>query len=152
MDLAFGFEPINGYVGIAVFLDIFSLFCVIVPIKSKTSKELLKLFKSHVFQTYGACSLFSDCESAVRSDEFINFCNDHNISMAKTAPNSPFQNSSVEVTIKLIKISLKIISKQYGINWLGSIHMTNVCMNKRILNTKFTPEILMEKHTKGFCK
>ena len=56
MDLLFGFAPVKGFVGMAIFVDIFPLFTVIIPIKTKTAEELLHIFKTRIYSVFGVCN------------------------------------------------------------------------------------------------
>ena len=140
MDLLFGFTPVKGFVGMAIFVDIFSLFTVIIPIKTKTAEELLQIFKTRIYSVFGVCQFFSDCESGIKSDVFQKFCQERNIKTPSTAPKSPWQNSNSEVRVNLLKIAIRIFTKQNNINWLETIPEINLALNRRLLTTKYTAE------------
>ena len=142
-DLVFGYTPVKGYVGLAVFLDLFSLYCVITPIKSKTSEELLFHFKTKIYQMYGVCHLFSDCENSILSQNFRSFCDSHNIITSSTAPRSSWQNGNIECLISMIKIAIRIYTKQENISWVDAIPHVQLCLNKRKLSSKYTPELIL---------
>ena len=140
MDLLFGFAPVKGFVGMAIFVDVFSLFTVIIPIKTKTAEELLHIFKTRIYSVFGICQFFSDCESGIKSGVFQKFCQERNIKTPSTAPKSPWQNSNSEVRVNLLKTAIRIFTKQNNMNWLETIPEINLALNRRLMTTKKTSE------------
>ena len=140
MDLLFGFTPVKGFVGMAIFVDVFSLFTVIIPIKTKTAEELLHIFKTRIYSVFGICQFFSDCESGIKSGVFQKFCEERNIKTPSTAPKSPWQNSNSEVRVNLLKTAIRIFTKQNNMNWLETIPEINLALNRRLMTTKKTSE------------
>ena len=140
MDLLFGFTPVKGFVGMAIFVDVFSLFTVIIPIKTKTAEELLHIFKTRIYSVFGVVKFYSDCESGIKSGVFQQFCEDRNIKTPSTAPKSPWQNSNSEVRVNLLKIAIRIFTKQNNLNWLETIPEINLALNRRLMNTNKTSE------------
>ena len=140
MDLLFGFTPVKGFVGMAIFVDVFSLFTVIIPIKTKTAEELLHIFRTRIYSVFGVCQFYSDCESGIKSGVFQKFCEDRNINTPSTAPKSPWQNSNSEVRVNLLKTAIRIFTKQNSLNWLETIPEINLALNRRLMNTSKTSE------------
>ena len=144
MDLLFGLKPCKGYTGVIIFVEAFRLYSVILPVRGKSAKEIVELFRKHIYQAFGCEEIFSDNEAATKSDLFKQFCWNHNIKNSTTAPRSPFQNILAENTVKLVKESIRIYTKQNNIDWVESLSDINICLNKRILTkSKFSPEELL---------
>ena len=142
-DLSFGFQPEMGYTGIVVFLEMFSLYVVSKPIRSKNADELLNIFKNDVYYKFNCKILHSDRERAIQSDKFDQFCKEKNITQTFTAAFSPQQNSSCEVSIKLLKTALRLYVKATGSPWPKALPEVTMGFNRRQLTTKHNVEEVM---------
>ena len=143
LDLVFGFPHINGYNGIAVFVDAFSLYVIARPIRSKNADEILKIFKEDVYGDFDCMELFSDGEKAVSSQKFDDFCTDRGIVQHKTAASSPWQNAAAENTINLLKTQLRIYRQSTDRTWVDLLPDINRSLNDRKLRVGYTPSEIM---------
>ena len=142
-DLSFGFEPCLGYTGIIVFVDLFSLYVVSKPVRSKNADELLKIFKNDVYYKFNCKTLHSDRERAIQSEKFDTFCKEKNITQTFCAAFSPIQNSACEISLKLLKTALRIYVKATGTPWPIALPEVTMGFNRRKLTTKYSVEEIM---------
>lgn len=75
----------NSYKNILIAIDNFSKYAWGIPLKTKTTKELIQAFQT-IFSTSNRKPkrIWSDHESAIYSNEFQNFCIDNNIILYST--------------------------------------------------------------------
>ena len=143
LDLSFGFQPVMGYNGIAVFVEAFSLYTVARPIKTKNADELVTIFRDHVWAPFNCRELLTDGEKAISSKVFDDFCTERNITQLKTSAFSAWQNAAAEITIKLLKTAIRIYSKSCDLSWVKVLPDVLVGFNKRALSSKHTPEEIL---------
>ena len=99
MDLAHGMGSTKDkFTSLAVMVDQFSLYTILVPIRTKSAEELLEVFKTHIVSSFGLpAALRSDAEpSLTKSGTFLSYCQENNIHLLTTAPSSPFSNGLAE--------------------------------------------------------
>ena len=70
---------------------------------------------------YGVCHLFSDWGNSILSQIFLSFGDSHKIITSSTAPRSSWQNDNIECVISMIKIAIRIYTKQENITWVDAI-------------------------------
>ena len=143
-DVLYTTIPVNNYKYLFLFVDTFSLFKVLVPAKTRESSELLQAFKSRVLQQFGMCkSFYSDCETAVKSHEFVDYCKSKNIAIDKSSPYAHFSNVAAESSIRYCKIMMRMFIAQEGQSWLKLLPDVTIAINSKRTHTGFSPEQLM---------
>lgn len=102
-------ESSNGLRHILIIIDAFSRFTWLFPVKSTTSKEVIKHL-SILFQNFtNPLKLISDRRTAFTSQEFANFLKNHKITHHQVAVAAPWANGLVERVNRFVKSSLKKI-------------------------------------------
>lgn len=115
MDLAHGFPTTSrGNSSIILFVDYFSLYTVVAPIKGKTQGEILNAIRTHIITPFGPpAALRCDRESAVvRSHWNQAYLDSLNIRLLATAPASPFSNGVCELHVKATKTLVRKVTSQ----------------------------------------
>ena len=143
-DIACGLPIVNSYQYCYIFLDLFSGYSITVPAKSKSSKEILKAFKTNVIQYFDFPNfLYGDCEMGLHSKEMKAFCEAHNIELRHNSPHSAFSNGNCETEINKIKTTLRMLDRGQGESWVDMITYANLGINHRKLTASgFSPQIL----------
>ena len=143
-DILDGLPQDNGYCYVLIFSCAFSLYSVLVPLKHKTAQSVLEAFKTNIIKPFGIPKTFySDNEKAITSDLFKDFCEEYDIELKTTAPHSPYSNGKAETTVNLSKEAIRLYHNQSSQSWPSLIPLITTALNKRILSTGHTPEILM---------
>lgn len=143
-DLASGLYSINGFSYVIIWVDTFSLYCILRPIKNKSTAEILQSFKFDLLARFGCpFEILSDGESALNSNEFRDYCNSLDIKLNLTAPHCAFSNSISELMIKRLKTSLRLYSHQTGQNWLTYLPVINYSLNANINKYGFSSEEIL---------
>ena len=144
VDIADGLPQSEGYSYVICFSCSFSLYTVLVPLKHKDAKSILEAFRTSIVKTFGIPKmLYSDNESALKSDLFQDFCNEYDIAIATCAPHSPFSNGVAETCVNLTKESIRLYHAQSRQTWPNLIPLITNALNKRLLSTGHTPEELL---------
>ena len=143
-DIACGLPNVNSYQYCYIFLDLFSGYSITVPAKSKSSKEILKAFKTNVIQYFDFPSyLYGDCELGLHAKEMKAFCDAHNIELKHNSPHSAFSNGNCETEINKIKTTLRMLDRGQAESWVDMITYANLGINHRKLTTSgFSPQML----------
>ena len=143
-DIACGLPIVNSYQYCYIFLDLFSGYSITVPAKSKSSKEILKAFKTNVIQYFDFPNfLYGDCEMGLHSKEMKAFCEAHNIELRHNSPHSAFSNGNCETEINKIKTTLRMLDRGQGESWVDMLTYANLGINHRKLTASgFSPQML----------
>jgi hypothetical protein len=143
-DILPGLPNCNGYNQIYIFIDNFSLYSILIPAKTKTAKELLKAFKTHIVKPFFAPrSINSDGERATISDEWKEYLDSLDIDSTNTAAHSPWSNSIAELCVKKVKQVLRLFCKQTGTQWPDHIEHINNTLNRTPNTYGYSPQELM---------
>ena len=144
IDLAVSMPPSRNYENFIVFVDGLSLFALICPLKTRKANEIVYTFKEKIVSTFGKPKkIFSDQEGAVISELMNQYCVENGIEIETTARASSWENQPAEKTIGIAKQALRLIGSQTGSVWTDSIVDVTNDLNRRRLNTTFTPNSLM---------
>ena len=142
-DICGGLPHVKGFRYIYCFVDMFSGYSILVPAKTKSSREILEAFKIHVIKYFDfPMVLYGDNESGLLSKEMKSFCEAHNIQLQSNSPHSPQSNGLCEKLIGLCKTALRLLAKSVGESWLDMLFYANNSLNRRRLTTGFTPQII----------
>ena len=141
-DIGCAFPPPYQYC--YIFLDLFCGYVVLVPAKSKSSREVLTAFKERVIKYFDYPNyLYADNESALHSGDITSYCEAHNIDLRYTSPHSPQSNGYCESEIGKIKTTLRMLVRSQGKYWTEMITEANLGINNRKLtNSSFSPQML----------
>ena len=142
-DIACGFNTINGYKYILLFVDSLSMYTIMVPSKTRDSTSILRAIRDHIVVPFMKPQrIYGDNEPALFSREVQTFCTDNHIALTSASPHSPFSNGVPEKTVQLTKDFLRIFTKQTGESWLKLLPDCATSLNSRRLSTGYTPEKL----------
>jgi hypothetical protein len=128
---------------IHIYVDYFSLYTIIVPMPTKTTKAIKHSFLNHIILPFTPpLALRSDGESGMtKSLEFKEFAAMMGITLMPTAARSPESNGQAENRIKQIKTLIKLeYSMTNNPNWDQDLHFLQIAMNKTIGVYGYTPE------------
>ena len=141
-DIGCAFPPPYQYC--YIFLDLFCGYVVLVPAKSKSSKEILKAFKEKVIKYFDYPNyLYGDNESALHSGDITSYCEAHKIDLRYTSPHSPQSNGYCELQINKVKTTLRMLVRSQGKYWSEMVTEANLGINHRKLaNSPFSPQML----------
>ena len=144
IDIAVSMPPSKNFKNFIVFVDGLSLFTIIHPLKTRKANEVLMAFKDNIMKIFGKPKkIFSDQEGAIIGEVMDRFCIDNNIDIETTARASSWENQPAEKTIGIAKQALRLASTQSGLVWTDVIYDVTNHLNKRRLNTNYTPNQLM---------
>jgi hypothetical protein len=135
----------NGYKMIAVFVDTYSLWVQLHPLRQKSAAELKKAFETRVVQVIGPPhQLYSDGEAAIFSGEFLKYCELIGTKVSSTASYSPFSNSLAEKMVGITKETLRLLCRETGSAWTTYLPIINFALNQRCLKAyNLSPNELM---------
>jgi hypothetical protein len=144
-DIACGLPTtFEGFAYIAIFTCAFSLHTTLVALKTKETPGILRGFKDRIVATFGVPQLlYSDGESAIRSVEFGDYCDDIGTKIRTSAGHSPFSNGFSETFVKKVKLALKLHCAANARSWYKDIELINNAINVTINTYKYTPEHIM---------
>ena len=120
-------------------------------LKSKSSEEILQQFLNFWVSFAGLpFLLICDNELGLAKGIFKDFCTQHNVQIKHSLPYSPQGNSYAEITVKLVKSSLRSFCMDHNCirNWhqyLWLITNQNNALVSRSMET--SPELLMFRHS-----
>ena len=144
IDIAVSMPPSKNFKNFIVFVDGLSLFTLIHPLKTRKANEVLLAFKDKIINTFGKPKkIFSDQEGAIISEAMDKFCTEKGIDIETTARASSWENQPAEKTIGIAKQALRLASLQNGLIWTDVISDVTNHLNRRRLNTNYTPTQLM---------
>jgi hypothetical protein len=137
---------VNGTRYTYVFVDQFSLYCILVPAQSKTTAEILRAFRDHVIAKFNLpYALRSDRESGIAaSEDFKTFAEQHCIKLLLTASHSPFSNSLAEQRVKWLKLQLRsIILSTAKTDWPEMLYLVQLVLNTTPSHYRFSPQEIL---------
>ena len=143
MDIASGITECNGFKYIVIYVDMFSLYSVIIPLRSRGQEEFLKVFKNHICSKYSfpKC-IYGDKEGSFMSDNFKHYCQSRNIEIRTSQRDAHWSNGIAETGIRILKQFLRLCHQHNGHSWLHYIDYINNCINNRLLSSGYTPHEL----------
>ena len=143
-DIAGGFPNSFGYKYIFIFVDTFSMYCILVPAKNRESQTIKKAFRDSIITPFMKPKrLYGDNEKSLFSKEMSDYCKENDISLSSCAPHSPWSNGLAEKTVHLAKDTLRLYTAQLpNASWSQLLANATNALNKRQLKTGFTPEKL----------
>ena len=113
----------------------FSDFCLIFPLKTKTSTEVSKIVLYSVCQHFNVKKIHRDNGSAFRSKDFLSELSALGIKMVNTSALHPAGRGSIERFVQTVKILLKkIVATRPTYDW----QLIPFIISKTINNTKST--------------
>jgi transposase InsO family protein len=138
-------ETSEKYTSIQLFLDLFSNYVIIIPLRTKNSKELMDNFINYVVTPFSyPAALRSDRESAIRSKVFKDYCHEHGIALLPTAPSSPQTNASAERTVSLVKERLRaVVAYTNQPDWHLHLNVIQQAMNTTVQTYGYTAQDVM---------
>lgn len=121
-------ESSEGFKYILVIIDAFTRFTWLLPAKSTSSKETIKLLKT-VFHIFGNPNkIVSDRGTAFTSQEFSDFIKQSGLTHRLVAVAAPWANGLVERINRFLKSSLRKISEEYNL-WSKHLDTVQYVMN-----------------------
>ena len=113
----------------------FSDFCLIFPLKTKTSTEVSKILLYSVCQHFNVKKIHTDNGSAFRSKDFLSELSALGIKMVNTSALHPAGRGSIERFVQTVKVLLKkIVATRPTYDW----QLIPFIISKTINNTKST--------------
>ena len=150
VDITHGFpKSQGGFNSILVFTENFSLYTILVPLKTKSTEEILKAFKDHIVIPFTAPSgLRSDGEAAIaRSQVFQDYCSDNGISLLTTAPFAAFSNGLAERMVAKTKQAVRsMCMAQNDTEWPDKLYAIQQGLNNHTNTYGFSPQQVMFGH------
>jgi hypothetical protein len=154
IDLGFGYpETEQGTTGFLLILDLFSMYCCIVPLKETRTPDIITALEKAILIPHGPFKyLRSDRDPRFKADAFQTFCQKHGIEHNMTARHMPTSNTIAERHIQKVKAAIRVtISQLQDDSWdehiidiiysLNHAPFTRIPANANLpLNT--TPELL----------
>ena len=135
----------NKYNMVALYVDNFSLYTVLVPLKSKDTESILDSFKTHIVQPFTApYALRSDRETGlIKSLKVQEFAVAHGIHLIPTAPYSSFSNGLAETRIKTVKSLIRCTVKaRPQFEWDEQLCLVQLAINQSKSKYGYSPEEL----------
>ena len=144
-DILCGLTTHNNQKMIHVWVDQFTNYVTLVPAKSKTKEELLRVFKENIIRPYGTPKcIVTDGEGSTKSNIFTEFCELNGIQVRNTAAHSPQSNSTAELSCKRTKQVLRAYVHQTGDSWPNDLVLLQQALNATKLSyCNFSPEQLL---------
>ena len=132
---------INKYRYLMVAVDQCSLYVTLIPLKSKSSGDLLNAVKNNIIKPFMKPQvLHCDGESGICSKEFIEYCDKHEIKLETTPFHSSFSNSLAELTVKKAKKLLRLYCNQTSQSWATDLEILTNILNERVTTYNHSPE------------
>jgi hypothetical protein len=147
IDLAFSFpRTTSGEVGIMIMVDLFSAYTIAIPIRTKESSELLKVYMRSWELPLGKPEYIrSDGESGICKGEFALHCTLTGIKQVPCSSGASWVNSAAEKKIHILKDQLRAM--QAGCKnpqaWEKLIMKILYVNNSTVRSGRFTPSELM---------
>ncbi|XP_024882106.1 protein NYNRIN-like, partial [Temnothorax curvispinosus] len=136
-------ESIEGYKHILVIVDAFTRFTWLFPVKSTSTKEVIKHMEL-LFNTFGNPNiLVSDKDIAFASNKFSEVMQIHNVKHRQVAVDATWANSIVERVNRFLKASLeRIVEEQQS--WSSAIESIQFVINNTVHSSvKASPSKLL---------
>ena len=146
LDLAGGFNITTKQNSmILVYVDNFSLYTILRPIKTKSAEELISRIKNDIIGSH--CSPFAircDGEGAIVQSQLAKeFFATNEITLLNTAANAPYSNGLVEGRIRVIKnLARTCIAASSTKEWDLNLHLLQNSINQTCSTYGFSPEAL----------
>lgn len=133
----------NGANHILLLIDSCSRFTWLFPVKSTTTRELVKHFLS-LFDNYGNLNeIVSNRGTAFSSAEFVEFLRPRGIRHRMVAVASPWANGMVERINRFLKVSLKKVVDD-SLDWLSKLAIIQYAINNTFHSaTRASPSKLL---------
>ena len=136
----------NGNTALQIFVDQFSGYTILCPLKTKGQDELMANFINYVIKPFGPClALRSDRETGIiKSQKFQNYCSDNGIFLLSTAPSSPETNGQCERLLALSKERLRAVSAASdNYEWDQHLNIIQQTMNNTRNTYGFTAQEIL---------
>lgn len=141
LDLMDGFTESGDARYIAIFVELVSLYVILVGIKNKEAKTIVDILRDRVQSVFGPLSsIYIDNEPATYSGKFLDYCEKNDIQVRHCNAYSSFSNSTTELAVKECKNLIRCYRASTGLSHAELIPLVNLTMNNRQLtSSKLTP-------------
>ena len=118
VDLAENFNPVCGHSHLLLVKCLFSEFCLIFPLKTKTATEISKLILYSVCQHFNVKKIHSDNGPGFRSANFLKEMVVLGVKIVSTAALHPAGRGSIERFVQTVKVLMnKIVATNPTYDW-----------------------------------
>jgi Reverse transcriptase (RNA-dependent DNA polymerase)/RNase H-like domain found in reverse transcriptase/Integrase zinc binding domain/Integrase core domain len=130
IDVVSGLPSVRGSKSFLTCVDMFSGFCVPIPLRQETSETIALLLDSYIFKIFGPPKVISsDNAYNLAGPEIQKLFKFYNTKHLKTVPYSPQSHGLVEITNKNITRLLKIFTEQFSCSWLDVLTLSTMIAN-----------------------
>ena len=129
---------------IFVAIDTFSNFIQVLPIKDRSTSQLINAVTTCIIRPFGIPKVIRcDNEAAIEnSNEFLVFCKKFNILCTPTSTAAPWSNGAAERAVQTIKKNLKnfVSLENQQSRWDEHIHLVALAHNSSVGTYGYSPE------------
>jgi len=142
MDIAENLNTINGFSHLLITQCILTDFTIIIPLKSKTSTEIVRVFMNSLFQQFNIFKIHTDNGPGFRSNDWLELMAALNIQIIASSALHPSGRGQVERLVQTIKTMLKrMLATKPDFNWEFLPYLCSKILNSSISpKTGFTPQ------------
>ena len=140
-DIAENLNPIKGYAHLLLIKCLFSDFCLIFPLKTKTSAEISRLILYSVCQHFNVKKLHTDNGPGFRAASFLKEMSALGIQVVSTSALHPAGRGAIERFVQTVKILMKkLVATRPSYDWqLLPFIISKTINNTLSLKTGFKP-------------
>ena len=144
-DLAENLNVSRGFSHLLLVKCLFSDYCLIFPLKTKTSTEVSKILLYSVCQHFNVKKIHTDNGSAFRSKDFLSELSALGIKMVNTSALHPAGRGSIERFVQTVKVLLKkIVATRPTFDWqLIPFIISKTINNTKSMKTGFEPATMV---------
>jgi hypothetical protein len=130
MDVCSGLPNIRGNKSFLCCVDMYTGYCVPIPLKNETSKEIANVFEKYIIRIFGVPKeTSSDNAANLAGIELRRLFKFYGIKMTHTTPYSPESHGLVENANRYITELIRIFSDQFMSNWLDTLCVSSLVYN-----------------------
>jgi hypothetical protein len=149
IDVVQGLPNVRGSNSFLNCVDMFTGYCVPIPLKSENSETIAMLLDSYIFKVFGPPKVISSDNAANLSGPPVqNLLRFYNVIHRKTTPYHPQSHGLIEVTNRNITRLLKIFTEQFKATWHDVLTLATIMANTvpRPVLQNHSPYFLMFGH------
>jgi Integrase zinc binding domain/Integrase core domain len=129
-DIVSGLVNVRNQHSYINFVDLFSGFCIPVPLKNEKSSNIASVIESVIIKCFGVPKFFSsDNASNLQGSEIVSVFKFYWIKHHKTTAYSPTSHSVVENSNRYLTQLLRIYGDQYSASWVDILTLAAVTVN-----------------------
>jgi hypothetical protein len=149
VDVVQGMPSVRGSNSFLTCVDMFTGFCVPIPLRNENSETIALLLDSYIFKIFGPPKVISSDNAANLGGPAVQkLFKFYGIKHVKTVPYSPQSHGLVEITNKNITRLLRIFTEQFNCTWHDVLTLSTVIANTvpRPVLDNHSPYFLMYGH------